>query len=545
VKVIAAIEADLDESPMGTKSRLSEDVAGLSVLGRTASRLGESASVEQVYVVCPEKQLASCRSLLPSSLDNRVHVRARRIEGAPFRRLVRTARKWSLDGWRGGLGGTCCMDEYTRTDELALLATEHGADALVCASAEGPLIDPAMVDKMVAHLEETEDDSRLTFAQAPPGLVGTVYRRDLLVEMGNRRVPPGMVLSYKPDAPQMDLANKSCCYGAPATVRHANARLIADTDRSLRTIRDFLKSGLPGDAETVGRWLLERSGREVGELPREVELELTTDDQLPDALLRPRGEEVGHRGPMDLKIVECVAKELATLDDSLVVLGGFGEPLLHPEFEDVLRTLSDAGVFGVAVRTNGIAMDAARIEQLIEHHVDVVNVILDAASRETYRRVQGADCFDVVRGNLDVLATARVERRSVGPLLVPEITKSVDTVDELDSFFDAWVREAGWANIGGYSHYAGQCEDRSVINMAPPVRRACQRIGSRMTVLADGRVLLCDQDFTGRFAVGNLAEQSLGACWRGAKMTGARGSHARGCFSAIELCARCDEWHRP
>lgn len=482
---------------------------------------------------------------MPGDANGRVEVRETRVKTRPYASLVRTARKWSLDGWRGGLGGTCVMDEFTRSDELALLAHEQKADALFCSSAGSPLLDPALVDTLVQHAADTEEEARLTFTQAPPGLTGTVYRTDLLIEMAQKASPPGFVLSYKPAAPQMDLAFKSCCYTAPEAVRHASGRLIVDTERARRTVDDYLGSGLPIEAERVGRWLLERETSATPELPREVEIELTTDDQLSNALLRPRGEEVGRRGPIGLELIKKIADELSAFDDSLVVLGGFGEPLLHPDFGQVLDILAHSGVYGLAVRSNGLALDEHLAGLLIDHRVDVFNVVLDAWSRELYARVQGADLWERVRGNLVRLTQRRTERQCVTPILVPEMTKSVETVHELDAFFDGWVTETGCACINGYSHYAEQRPDRTVINMSPPTRSGCRRIRHRATVLADGRVAMCDQDFTGRYTVGDLHKESLAECWLGTKMRHARQRHADGHFDAGPLCASCEEWHRP
>jgi hypothetical protein len=125
------------------------------------------------------------------------------------------------------------------------------------------------------------------------------------------------------------------------------------------------------------------------------------------------------------------------------------------------------------------------------------------------------------------------------------MTKSVDTLDELDPFFDGWIRECGWANIAGYSHYAGQLEDRAAMSMAPPKRTPCRRIMERALVLADGRLVLCDQDFTGAYAVGNLHRDGLGAVWGGSAMTQVRQAHLEGAFEVGVWCGRCDEWHRP
>ncbi|MEE9297393.1 MAG: radical SAM protein [Phycisphaerae bacterium] len=545
MKCIAAVEVDFDESPLGTRSRAADDLNGQPVLTRTLTQIARADRIAHLFVICPPHQSSRCRELIGSELSARVTVRTKRIDDQRFGPLVRTARKWSLDGWRGGIGGICSMDEYTRSDELALLAHGESADLLFCASASAPLIDPALADTMIDHAEQTAHESRITFAQAPPGLAGTVYKTELLIEMGQQHIPPGMVLSYKPDAPMMDLAHKTCCYTAPAPVRHAVGRLIVDTERAFQTVQRYLSTGLPIEAESVSRWLIDTAREGIPELPREVEIELTTEDQLADTILRPRGPRVGSRGPIEPGIVQKIADELAAFDDSLVVLGGFGEPLLHPRFDDILNVFASAGIYGVAVRTNGLALDDDRIDAVIRHGVDVVSALFDAWTPATYRTVHGQDRLNEAVEKVRRLVQVRGQRRSVAPLVVPEITKSLETMHELDSFFDGWVREMGWANIVGYSDYAGQMEDRRAAIMAPPTRHACRRISQRATVLADGRLLLCDQDFTGKHAVGSLKHATLGELWTGHHMQGVRKRHRQGCFDSIPLCANCEQWHRP
>ncbi|MCH7527087.1 MAG: radical SAM protein [Planctomycetes bacterium] len=547
---VAAIDVDLARSPIGTRSRATREMCGTPVLTRTIQQISQANRIDHLYVLCPPEQADACRGFVPSELKSRVTVQARAVGPSPFGDVVRTARKWSLDGWRGGIGGATSFDEYAHPRELALVVQGPSADALFCAPAEAPLIDPTLIDTMIDHAEKSVDEARLTFAQAPPGLTGVIFQSDLLMEMAGKGVPPGMILSYKPDAPVMDLAHKSCCYTASESVRHACSRLVTDTRRSFETVSGFLASGLAVEAESVGRWLIERDRLHVPPLPREIEIELTTADQLPESKLRPRGAEVGARGPIDLQIVERIAHEMAAFDDSLVVLGGFGEPLLHPQFDEVLGILRDAGIYGVAVRTNGVALDEVHIESVIRHEVDVVNVLLDAWTPELYQTIQspkgqrGADLEDI-RANIKRLIEERGRKKRVAPLVVPEITKSIDTLDELDPFFDGWIRECGWANIAGYCDHAGQREDRSVMPMAPPARSACRRINQRATVLANGHLVVCDQDFTGRFPVGDLHDEGLGTLWLGEVMSRARDRHRTGHFDATPLCTPCQDWHRP
>ena len=553
MKFIAALDADLDTTPLGTASRAAERVGDDTVLGRTVRRLSRSKRLQCVYVLVPPDQYARACALLEGTP---AVVRQHEAGLAPYGRLVRVARKWSLDGWRGGIGGASAMDEYTHPRPLAGLARQESADAVLCVPPACPLVDPDLADAMIEHFCTVSDETRMTFALAPPGLTGTIFQTALLAEMADKNIPPGWTMSYKPDAPTIDLTARKCCFQTPEALRHAAGRMIADTRRSIERVRRCLASHPDPNAETVGRWLTQDEAEHVPALPREVEIELTTEDQLASTILRPRGACVGRRGPIEVDVVRRIAVDLAGYDDSLVVLGGFGEPLLHPAFEDALRALSDAGVYGVALRTNGIALTDEAIEAIIRHHVDVVTVTLDATNPDTYARVHGSDAFDTVVRNIERLVSARegkpadgpVRPPTVAPLVVAEMVKCRETLSEMEAFFDGWIRNVGWAVLVGYNHYGGRLEDRSVVDMTPPNRTPCRRVCTRCLVTANADVLLCDQDFTAESPAGGLGGvggATLAEIWRGSAFVAARDAHARGAYEDLRLCGRCQEWHRP
>lgn len=542
MKVIGIVSADLEQTPLGTASRQAEELLGVPVLRRTVERVCRAGRLDGVQVACPADQAGRCRALLEGLAAT---VRPVDTEEPPYRRLIRAARKWSLDGWRGGLGGATSLDEYAHGAVAVELAREESADAVWLCPGAAVLVDPDLIDAMVDHYQRVAREMRCTFAPVPPGLAGTVFEATLLAELAPQQIPPGWLLAYKPDQPQVDLAFKDCCYPCPEAARHASGRLIVDTRRALETVTELLNAQPDPDVETAGRWLLERSGRHVPPLPREVEIELTTEDQLADTPLRPRGSRVPGRGAIGLAAVEQIAGELAAYDDSLVVLGGFGEPLLHPAFEEVCRILSAAGVYGVAIRTNGLSLEEGVFETFFRHRVDVLNVLLDAWSEELYERLHPGRRLADITAALNRLSEARVAGGRVEPLIVPQITKSVDTVEQLDDFFDGWVRTVGWASIEGFSHYAGQLPDRGVMDMSPPSRCPCRRVRSRCLVLADGRMTRCDQDFKGLTAVGRIGDATLGQLWRSEALKTARDLHQAARWDELPLCGTCAEWHRP
>lgn len=552
MKTIVTIEADFERSPIGTVSRLADDLAGTPVLRRTVERALGAEKPSSVHVIVRAEQRSRAAELVG---DLNVRIESHEAEASPGAELARTARKWSLDGWRGGIGGACWFDEGTHAAVLAALGKREGADGVAIVPAAAALIDPVMLDAMIDQFESIADTHRLTFAAAPPGLAALLVRADLLDELANAGQPISHLLAYRPEDARGGYLNTQYCHQTPTLVAGTSARLLADTDRGVEALNAVLKHAGNGTATTpaadrICEWLQTRTPDRAA-LPREVELELTTEDQLRDTQLRPRGDAVPRRGPVDLAVVRRLVDELRTVDDALLVLGGFGEPLLCPQLPEILEICRPAhgsdgdGVFGLTVRTNGLALDRPAVEQLAAHRVDVVLVTLDAHSGETYRAVHGIDEFARVTANLEGLMQWRQQARCVRPLLVPELMKARETFDDMEAFFDHWIGRVGSAVIRGYSHCAGQLPDRAVMNMAPVHRCACRRLTSRCLVLADGRVVACDQDFAGRQVMGDLTRESLHAIWTGQQATQLHACHVTSELAGLPLCPQCDEWHRP
>jgi hypothetical protein len=299
------------------------------------------------------------------------------------------------------------------------------------------------------------------------------------------------------------------------------------------------------DAMAASQWLRANLHTPFVPLPDEVEVEITTDDPLTESTLRPRGKALGRSGRMEQATFERIVRELATRDDRRLVLGGFGDPLLHEQFPAFVRLARESGILGIAVRTTAVNLDDQAIDALLDAQVDVLNVLIDAAGPATYHRVHNADYFDRVTANIDRLCVAQHKRNCPCPLIVGELMKTPETMDDMEAFFDHWVIKTGSAVIAGPSRYAGVWPARAVVNMAPPTRFTCSRLFHRAMVLADGRVSLCDQDFQGNRAIGLVGESSLADLWQSAALDDARRNHLAGVYNSLPLCSACEEWHRP
>ncbi len=552
MRLIGAVQVDFTQTPIGTRSRLADEIGGQTILRRTIDAITQIRSLDRVFVLCPAADVERCARLLEGSPA--VICRCDAPEPA-WMALVRSGRKWSLDGWRGGVGGSTHFDEFVRPVVLRSLLQQEPADAVLVAPAAAPLLSVELSERMIAHWRPVAGDVRLVFTQAPPGVTGVIVASSLVQDLAERHIPLGWTLSFKPQAPRKDIIFEDACVEVPASLRHAASRLTADTDRSMARIAAILAANPHADTAGIGAWLADHEGSFVEPVPHEVELELTTEDPYPDALLRPRGSRVGSRGPLPVALAEAVAGCLAGRDDGLLVLGGFGDPLRHPALGDVLAGIRRAmpkerRSLGLAVRTTGVDLDDRRIDLLIDHGVDVVNIVLDAWTAPLYGRLQSPtnpSCaeLDVVLRNMERL-TVRCHARSTPlPIVLPEMTKSRLNVGELDAFYSGWIARTGTVHISGYSHAGGQLEDLAVMSMAPQPRAGCRRLRTRAVVLADGRVTACDQDFRGARPMGSLLDTRLEEIWGGPAMDNLRALHRQRAWSREALCAPCEEWHRP
>nr|MBA3273770.1 SPASM domain-containing protein [Chthoniobacterales bacterium] len=111
-------------------------------------------------------------------------------------------------------------------------------------------------------------------------------------------------------------------------------------------------------------------------------------------------------------------------------------------------------------------------------------------------------------------------------------------------WYDQWLRALGTAVITAPSTFAGAIPDTGVADMSPPKRRPCNRLASRLTVLSDGSIVLCEQDVTGKQTLGTIGRDKIENIWRD-RFAPARKNHARGDYAQHALCAACTDWHRP
>ena len=555
---IALIVTDLENSWLGLPAQLGDELAGRCVLAHTVARAARVRQVEKVVIVHPQGQ-DPADLLGDQTFGKPVDFFA--CEAVDDRHLARwvAARKWALACWRGGLGTATGYDELLPAEPLLAAMDAHDAGSALLVRGDWCFFDTAFAESQLAmHLEHPEAFT-ITFTQAPPGLSGMVASRQVLAQLSEHRGAFGQALGYNPAKAALDPIGREVNHPIPPEVRDTYRRFVYDTPRSMalmRAVAQELGSGVErADAQAVVAAARDAERHDpdllFGRLPQQVTLELTPRRGV-SGLITPQHYVPMDRPDMDPDLALRIVEQLADPDlggDVALRLGGLGDALEHSHWRQIVMAAKDAGVLGICLETD-LLCERQVIDDMLALPVDVISIRLNADTSETYQAVMGVDGFNRVAGNLEYLFNQR--RRLSGdngallpgmPWIVPRLVKIRETLKDMESFFDRWMTATGHAVIEPAQSGCGLMPELSPVPMAPPRRRACRQLGWRMTILSDGGVALCDQDWQGNASLGQAGVEPIVEIWQ--RVAGAVSAHAAGRFDEPALCAGCSEWHRP
>jgi MoaA/NifB/PqqE/SkfB family radical SAM enzyme len=120
---------------------------------------------------------------------------------------------------------------------------------------------------------------------------------------------------------------------------------------------------------------------------------------------------------------------------SLVQLYGWGEPFVNPDYERIFdyvtKHYTDARLY---ISTNGVLLTDRWIDKILAYGKCLINVSLNAATRETYARITQADLFRHVIDNVDNLMGAIDEREDTDLVISLSFVAIKPNVHELPRF---------------------------------------------------------------------------------------------------------------
>lgn len=507
------VSANLQHTPLDTPSLQANTLAGRPVLHWTIHRARQIANARRILVVHPENQPVD-QILDASDLSDHSDLKLHPYQTTddPYRPSRVAARKWSANHWRGGFAGSCVFDELLPASPLLEALNALRSDSALIIGGDWCMVDPALCDLVIErHLDHTQSHG-MTFTQAPPGLCGFVIHRSLLEKLVEEPAASiGSTITFRPSVARGDPIGTDVCVPIPPQVRNRPERWVYDSplacDRIERLIRMQPQHWFDLSAVDALACVPPRHEQNPTPPPTFVTLEITTRRTLrgqPAGLYQsttPEALELLEQKPINAspdRLRQLLA-DLAEWPETTVLLGGRGDPLLHPEWGKIVSLAQDAGIGRLGLETDLLDLPEDAIAKLLACNLDFIAPRLISDTAETYAKVTGLDRFAEAIGNIEALINGRAAAATGGqlpigvPWIIPRAIRSRENLPDLESFFDRWTHFLGHAVIDpapvafedGDQHGWDTVEHAGLIHVNPPLSVRQAWVTDRLTIHAD------------------------------------------------------------
>ncbi len=499
-RVEAVIFADPTLGPLGQQRDLAQPIhQGLNALELTTKRLSRSNQIDGITIITPEPDRIATMTLGDGSKPIRV------LGADPQTLRARTksighARHASSDCWRGSIASLGCYDESLDPMTLESVMREHSIDAAAIVGSDWAMVDPSLVDQIVARHRANPDQCHIPFSQAVPGLGCCVLDRSAVESLSTAAQRSsafgsiGAMLSYIPIGPQGDPIASPLCVGVDPLIRDAGVRVVADSPMRVQSmiaayqgLGDF---AMAADTSVLLRAFVNELDKRQQAAPSRIEIELTTKSQTQGewASMQQRLPTDCNMNADDAQSLIDQAHQLNT--DCSLLIAGRGDPLMHDQVMQVINHATGTGVSTIELRTD--LLDQAEnqrydIEQILSSGIGVLSVDLLANTPQLYQHMSGSNRFDAILDTMQALFTQRSNDPSPlpTPWIVPRITRCDAVYNDLLGFYDRWLSVCGCAIIDPPPlNTPGRIQQLRI-----PDQRASQLNTRTLRVAADGQVV--------------------------------------------------------
>lgn len=240
-------------------------------------------------------------------------------------------------------------------------------------------------------------------------------------------------------------------------------------------------------------------------------------------------------GPIFKKLVDECSKYSGTL----LRLVGFGEPMLHPDFIDMVSYAKKAGC-KVGVITNGSLLSEEKAEALLEDNIDAIDISVDTFSKEAYEKIRVGLDFDKLVANVKRLVNLRNKMKK-NTFIFCSIVEQKEVLHELKDALEFWSKIVDKVVTRKFLTF-GILEDKKERAPYYKQRIPCFLLYDRINIDVNGQIRLCGYDSFGKTDFGNIRDTAIREVWHSKELDRIRQCHQAGRFEEAGICMDCKDW---
>ncbi len=244
------------------------------------------------------------------------------------------------------------------------------------------------------------------------------------------------------------------------------------------------------------------------------------------------------KGFMEEKLYKKIIDEVKEKEFDILLLSGFGEPLLDKRLPRFIQYAKDKGIKKIGIVTNASLLTKKNAKILEDGGLDELHISIDGATKEVYEKIRVGLSFEKVVENIENLKDLKKTRVFLKMVLIKE------NKGEVKKFIHRFKNVADKIVVRQAQDWVGTVEVHPE-GYTPHVEAPkeyyppCYYLWTSISIYWDGKVPLCCLDYDAKVILGNVYYSSIQQIWNGEKLLRIRELHIKGKRKAVPLCKEC------
>ena len=228
-----------------------------------------------------------------------------------------------------------------------------------------------------------------------------------------------------------------------------------------------------------------------------------------------------------------------------VILHGYGEPLVDPYLLERIKVCAKYNIptYFSCVPAN---IHVGKLTNLMKAGAGVIKFSLDALDDETSKVIRGKknNFTKAYEKILQLLEIKNNDPTIKTKIVITMISFSSDSKQKKleEDFLKLWSDKPVYAYVKSQDNRWYYEEDEEMLAKNHYVKQYCEYPFTSLTIMSNGSVVPCTQDYDAEMIFGNANEQTLEEIWNGDSYRKFRWGHISGEFGKDTKCVnRCDQ----
>lgn len=231
------------------------------------------------------------------------------------------------------------------------------------------------------------------------------------------------------------------------------------------------------------------------------------------------------------------------VSSTCITLHGYGEPLIDPNIEKRVQicTQNNLPSYFSCVPAN---INVEKIINLMKNGLTVIKFSIDSLDDIEAKEIRGkknnyTQAYKKILEILNLKKQMNLQTKIVCTML--DLSTDEKSIEKQKSFIELWKDKDVFAYVKSLDNRWYNDLDKDLQNKSHYASQYCEFPWTSLTVMANGNIVPCTQDYDAEMCFGNIKEKSLEEVWNSKEYEDFRHWHISGNFPKGNKCnEKCD-----